>query len=391
MEKNKFSEITILLIIPLIALFDVNLFISKITVWICIFLFFVSLFFLDAKIRLTYISCLFLLLSFILLSSNISVYNFVDFDLKVIVRCIKLIVIVMYIYIAYCIVCQIDVSKLNFYLKIIYNFSLLHILFLIWQFIANRYGFYFPDVGLTIIHGVSNSISNFIGIRLTGIANEPSYMARILIQMLLLSIYFKKYLMSILIFVLGVLTFSMSYYVCLFLILLALVVLKGYTRLILIFSVLVLCIFIVEPFLITFISERLLTETSGESARSHDLIKAPLLFINSCNIVTCMIGYGQDAIPRLNSQNILIYDTTNNYYVDSLIENGFIYVSLLFSFFVFVFFKIKRMTFSFSFFMLLTLGLMFRNDVLTFGFASVAVIVMMLFVLEKNDKRVDLI
>ncbi|WP_318472294.1 hypothetical protein [Photobacterium leiognathi] len=386
MEKNKLSELIILLIIPIIALFDVNMFISKITVWVCISLFIFSLFFLKIKLNVKIISFLLIFFTVIICSSLVSAYTFYDFDFKIIIRCSKIIVLCIYMVISYYMLLETDNKTILNYLKIIYYFSLVHVIFLLWQLISYKFGFYFPNVGLTTIHGVSETISNIIGERLTGIANEPSYMARMLIQILLLSLFFKNYTIALVSICLGFLTFSMSYFVTLFILMLSLIVTKGYFRIIFVFFVLALIVYMIEPYLFTFIFERFSTESSGESARSHDLIRAPLLFFDNCNYLTCLIGFGQDSIPRLNVDNVLIYDTTNNYYIDSLIENGILYSLLFFSFIISVYLRVKKYSWALSFFILALLGIMFRNDVLTFGFSSVILLAMMMSKLECKQR-----
>ncbi|EKO3471163.1 hypothetical protein NTE06_004268, partial [Vibrio fluvialis] len=235
-------------------------------------------------------------------------------DNQSLIRIVKLVIFFLYFTVAVKLVGLTSVEKCLLYIKVFLWILSIHLLILGWQQLSFKFGFYFPEIGKTTVHGVESNIRDALTHRLTGIANEPSYMARALLQISVLSLFFytsslrkqSKYVYLILAsIVFGFLTFSLSFIFSFFIVLAAFIFRSFSVRtfaFLMIFILFVFSMFYLNQdfYILQFILDRFNTESSGSSARSHDLILALKMFSDNCTIITCSIGFGPSSIKYFN-------------------------------------------------------------------------------------------
>ena len=403
MENHNKSKFIALLFIPILSIADVNLAISQFTFLISVTLLFILVITNLNNIEINYSKMIVFSVFFImLLIASLYRYEiYSDLDEQLVVRVFKLIIFFLYFFVSIRIVFYTDVDECLSYIKVFLSFLTIHILLLAWQYFAFKFGFYFPDIGKTTVHGVNSTIKDNLTHRLTGIANEPSYMARALLQIMLLSFFFliydnkKKYMFFILLFVsffLGVLTFSMSFIFSLFIVLVFYIVRTISLKNALFLSTLIVTILAVlylklDFYIFDFVLDRFVTESSGSSARSHDLLLAPSLFFENCSLVTCFVGFGPSSFKYFNQwfDSYLIYDTTNNVLVDVLVEFGLLSFVLLSYLFIKYFTLVFKYKVSFLYALVFLLSNLFRSDYLTFNYYTYLVIGFMLLKVERSN------
>ncbi|UTV26980.1 hypothetical protein [Photobacterium atrarenae] len=401
MEVKFNSQIFVLLFIPLISIFDVNLAVSQVTFVLALFFLIVSILITghSVKVNSSYYVLFISIACVIVLSSLHRALFFHDIDNQLLIRIVKLVVFFLYFTVALKLVGLTSVDKCLLYIKVFLLFLSIHLLILAWQQLSFKFGFYFPEIGKTTVHGVESNIRDSLTHRLTGIANEPSYMARALLQILVLSLFFyasslrKKsiYLCLILASIIfGFLTFSMSFIFAFFIVFFTYLFRSFSVRT---FAFLILFIFLVfsifylnkDFYIFQFILDRFNTESSGSSARSHDLILAPKMFFDNCSIITCSIGFGPSSIKYFNDwfNGYLIYETTNNVFVDVLVEFGFLILFFTLSLFFKYFSLVVKYKYSFLYFLVFILSNLFRSDYLTFNYYVYVVVGFMLLKVER--------
>ncbi|ELK8439797.1 hypothetical protein ABRZ87_07450 [Vibrio vulnificus] len=407
MEVKFNSQVFVLLFIPLISIFDVNLAVSQVTFVFALFFLIISILITRRSVKVNkYHYVLFISIAFIIIFSSLHrVLIFHDIDNQLLIRIVKFVIFFLYFTVAVRLVGSTSVDKCLLYIKVFLWILSIHLLILGWQQLSFKFGFYFPDIGKTTVHGVESNIRDALTHRLTGIANEPSYMARALLQISVLSLFFytssrkkkSKYLcLTLASIFFGFLTFSLSFIFAFFIVFSAFIFrclsVRNFSFLML-FCLFVFSIFYLNQdfYILQFIFDRFNTESSGTSARSHDLILAIKMFFDNCSIISCSIGFGPSSIKYFNDwfNGYLIYETTNNVFVDVLVEFGFFV--LLFT--VFLFFKyfglVVKYQYSFLYFLVFVLSNLFRSDYLTFNYYVYVVVGFMLLKVERYYHQND--
>ena len=246
----------------------------------------------------------------------------------------------------------------------------------------------FPFETRSLVHSGGNNLT--IGSRLTGIAQEPSYLASILIDFWVFSlILFKNKLVLLRILriaclILVFLTFSPSAYISLLIMILVewYLILKSKGRVgVLLVIPFVLAVF---PFLmlifrnsnlesINYFSKRL--DTFSDSGRFEIIYKSVISIWDSGDIFKILFGNGLKAFELFSYKFPEIsIETSNNLFVDVFFEGGLVAVTCLIYFLIRVFNYIKRidkieyLTFASLLYFNLIVSSFYRADYATFRF-----------------------
>ena|SRR5690554_519080 len=237
-------------------------------------------------------------------------------------------------------------------LKIYYFSCIIMVLSALWQALDYHTSFpiSFPFETRTNVHG-SNNVS--LDKRITGLAQEPSYLAPFLNEFLIFTVLLvKNKIVRWGAIILGVIllffTFSPSSYTS-FLILLAIFIFYKVNKVYIIFIIPI--IFLIISFLafgnidaFTYYNDRM--SGVGDSGRFKIIVDALNLFFNDTNSFKLLFGNGFKTFQIMSTAPEIRYYsiTSNNLFVDALFECGVVGVLLLISFFIYIFRLVIKIT-----------------------------------------------
>lgn len=247
----------------------------------------------------------------------------------------------------------------NFFLKS-YLFGCLLLLFTaIWQFIASHTGFInFPFETRSHIHSEGAVVLNS-SVRLTGLAAEPSYLTPFMVDLIAISIliygwHFKSVLITGLAILVIIFSLSPTGYVVLFgatLLTFFILVIKYrnpiginiWLLVAIVFPfVLGIGVYLLDSNFIEYIYVRLVEFDPENSSRAYMNFMVPYWLLDG-SWERILIGYGLKSYSLIGEYYLLpngtpVHITSNNLFVDTLWEAGFIGLFILIAFFVYLFY-----------------------------------------------------
>lgn len=239
---------------------------------------------------------------------------------------------------------------LNYYITGIF---ILFIFFGIWQFLSNYFNIpIFEIKSRTYIHSVSN-IASFIKLRITGLANEPSYIAPFLIDSIIICWILKYKKIFILSLVCLLLTYSGGGYINIFILftiyLFCPKIISKKNQIKILFSIIIILIFLLitkidvffkvfSPVLNRFNSQTNLLDLSY-NIRTYMVIMPFIWILEEYNILSTFFGMGVGGYKYLALtkyfKNRNIHATSNNIFSDFVYETGYFgFFSLCLMFFL---------------------------------------------------------
>jgi len=289
----------------------------------------------------------------------------------------------------------------NTVLKVYYISCIIMVLSALWQALDyhTSFPFSFPFDTRTNVHG-SQNVS--LDKRLTGLAQEPSYLAPFLNEFLIFTVLLvKNKIVRWGAIILGVIllffTFSPSSYTS-FLILLAIFIFYKVNKIYLVFIIPI--IFLIISFLtfgnieaFTYYNDRI--SGVGDSGRFKIIVDALNLFFNDTNFFRLLFGNGFKTFQIISTSTEIAYYriTSNNLFIDVLFECGIMGLSLLIYFFLYLFklvIKIKDRNLqlvSILLFVNLLLASFYRADFTTLKFF---IIIYMIFYITNYYKTIKI-
>lgn len=240
-------------------------------------------------------------------------------------------------------ICKLEKEKLKKILKYyILGISIFFVLFGFWQFFNKYFGI--PMINLNSrshIHSVSN-VASFIKLRVTGLANEPSYISPFLIDSIVLCWVLRYKKLGILSFACLLLTYSGGGYINIFFIFLLYFFypnimqrknrIKILTVGIIIFLILLTLKFdifikIFSPVLNRFNSQNNLLDMSY-NIRTYMILMPFKWILEEKNPLSIFLGMGPGSYKYLSltksfKNGISVHITSNNLFSDFIYENGY--------------------------------------------------------------------
>lgn len=253
----------------------------------------------------------------------------------------------------------------------------------------------FPFETRSLVHSASSIVS--IEGRLTGLAQEPSYLASYLVDFWIFSlVVFHQNKRLLVIFrtlcaILVFLTYSPSAYLSFS----AIIVVEMFLRVqrknklsVLLFSIVAI---LGAPILIvyfqglniealTYFTDRV--ENAGDSGRFFVIVESIRTLVNDGSMFRLLFGNGLKSFELLQTWNPDVnVVTSNNLYVDVFFESGVIGLAILLSFYVYVLKKIKRINvFQFRIFAYLILVNLFLSGFYRADYATLRFFLLFFFV-----------
>lgn len=281
----------------------------------------------------------------------------------------------------------------------IYGVFIILGIFGIWQIMNSLFGIWCPQVQT---RGDLYFATEMGVKRITSLADEPSYLVPFIIDGILLSIFFRKKIIPILLTV--VLLFSLSFgaYVEIFFLSVSFIFLLPEKKKIKVFTAilfLIVMFIIIFPEIInivyTIISSReeLQSGFEMEDTSRTAMIVYPIKKLFSDNLGALLIGNGPASFKYLEVSDFhCIFTTSNNILVDLLYEGGILSFVMIIFLFIFVWRLFDKSEISYFnitiiklFLIHIVLSSLYRADYASERFMSMLVIIETIYLITKNN------